>query len=410
VPRSLIHDWNGERAALTERRIELNDETLRDGLQSPSVTDPPPDTKLRLLHLMADLGIAAVTVGFPAAGPRMLAQARLLAREIARARLPLAANASARTVEADIAPIATLAQETGVPLEAAVFIGASAIRRESQAWTLTDMLRLSEDAVRFAVREGLSVMFVLEDASRTDPETLRALYGHAIGCGARRLCLADTTGHATPAGVERLARFVRDEVIAPSGERVRLDWHGHRDRGLAVANCLAAIAAGADRVHGTALGAGERAGNAEMELLLANFHLMGIPHGDLTRLPEYCRLVSQALGLTIPTNQPVVGSDAFRTASGIHAAAILRAEERGDTELAELTYSSLPASVFGLAQQFALSPMSGHASVRHWLREHGHAPTDEPLVEALLAAAKQADRALSDGEAERVVRAAAVSR
>ena len=410
MPRSLIHDWNGERAALTERRIELNDETLRDGLQSPSVTDPPPDTKLRLLHLMADLGIAAVTVGFPAAGPRMLAQARLLAREIARARLPLAANASARTVEADIAPIATLAQETGVPLEAAVFIGASAIRRESQAWTLTDMLRLSEDAVRFAVREGLSVMFVLEDASRTDPETLRALYGHAIGCGARRLCLADTTGHATPAGVERLARFVRDEVIAPSGERVRLDWHGHRDRGLAVANCLAAIAAGADRVHGTALGAGERAGNAEMELLLANFHLMGIPHGDLTRLAEYCRLVSQALGLTIPTNQPVVGSDAFRTASGIHAAAILRAEERGDTELAELTYSSLPASVFGLAQQFALSPMSGHASVRHWLREHGHDPTDEPLVEALLAAAKQADRALSDGEAERVVRAAAVSR
>ena len=410
MPRSLIHDWNGERAAPTERRIELNDETLRDGLQSPSVTDPPPETKLRLLHLMADLGIAAVTVGFPAAGPRMLAQARLLAQEIARARLPLAANASARTVEADIAPIATLAQETGVPLEAAVFIGASAIRRESQAWTLTDMLRLSEDAVRFAVREGLSVMFVLEDASRTDPETLRALYGHAIGCGARRLCLADTTGHATPAGVERLARFVRDEVIAPSGERVRLDWHGHRDRGLAVANCLAAIAAGADRVHGTALGAGERAGNAEMELLLANFHLMGIPHGDLTRLAEYCRLVSQALGLTIPTNQPVVGSDAFRTASGIHAAAILRAEERGDTELAELTYSSLPASVFGLAQQFALSPMSGHASVRHWLREHGHDPTDEPLVEALLAAAKQADRALSDGEAERVVRAAAVSR
>jgi 2-isopropylmalate synthase len=410
VPRSLIHDWNGERAALTERRIELNDETLRDGLQSPSVTDPPPETKLRLLHLMADLGIAAVTVGFPAAGPRMLAQARLLTQEIARARLPLAANASARTVKADIAPIATLAQETGVPLEAAVFIGASAIRRESQDWTLTDMLRLSEDAVRFAVREGLSVMFVLEDASRTDPETLRALYGHAIRCGARRLCLADTTGHATPAGVERLARFVRDEVIAPSGERVPLDWHGHRDRGLAVANCLAAIAAGADRVHGTALGAGERAGNAEMELLLANFHLMGIPHGELTRLPEYCRVVSQALGLTIPTNQPVVGSDAFRTASGIHAAAILRAEEQGDTELAELTYSSLGASVFGLAQRFALSPMSGHASVRHWLREHGHDPTDEPLVEALLAAAKQADRALSDGDAERVVRAAAVSR
>jgi isopropylmalate/homocitrate/citramalate synthase len=409
VPRSLIYDWNGERA-LADRRVQLNDETLRDGLQSPSVTDPSPEIKLRLLHLMADLGIGAVTVGFPAAGPRMLAQTRLLTEEIARARLPLAANAPARTVEADVAPIAALAHETGVALEAAIFIGASAIRRESQGWTLDDMLRLSERAVRFAEGEGLPVMFVLEDASRTDPDTLRALYTHAIGWGARRLCLADTTGHATPSGVERLVRLVREEITAPSGERVALDWHGHRDRGLAVANCLAAVGAGADRIHGTALGCGERTGNAEMELLLANLHVMGFPLGDLTRLPEYCRLASQGLGLRISPNHPIVGHDAFRTASGIHAAAILRAEERGNTELAELTYSSLQASVFGLTSQFALSPMSGHAGVRHWLRAHGHDPADDTLVEAVLAAAKQADSALSDREAELVVRQVVAAR
>lgn len=410
MPRSLIHDWNGERAPRLARRVELNDETLRDGLQSASVTDPPPEAKLRLLHLMADLGIAAVTVGFPAAGPRMLDQTRLLAKALVRERLPLAANAAARALEGDVAPIASVAQETGLEIEAAIFIGASAVRRESHGWTLAEMLDLSERAVRFAFRENLSVMFVLEDASRTDPDTLRTLYDHAIEWGVRRVCLADTTGHATPAGVEHLVRFVRDEAIVPSGQAVALDWHGHRDRGLAVANCLAAIAAGADRVHGTALGCGERAGNAEMELLLANFHLAGLPHGDLTRLPEYCRLVSQALCLRVPANHPVVGYDAFRTASGIHGAAILQAHARGDRELAELTYSSLPASVFGLEQQFALSPMSGHAIVRHWLVQHGHDPADEALVESLLAAAKQADRVLADEDAERVVRSVGVPR
>jgi 2-isopropylmalate synthase len=409
VPRSLIHDWNREQG-LAGRPVQLNDETLRDGLQSPSVTDPSPEIKLRLLHLMADLGIAAVTVGFPAAGPRMRAQTRLLAEEIGRARLPLAANAPARTVEADVAPIVELAQETGVALEAAIFIGASAIRRESQDWSLDQMLRMSEAAVSFALREGLAVMFVLEDASRTDPDTLRALYTDAIDWGARRLCLADTTGYATPAGVERLVRFVREEIIAPSGESVALDWHGHRDRGLAVANCLAAIGAGADRIHGTALGCGERTGNAEMELLLANLYMMGVPLRDLTRLPEYCRLASRGFGVALPPNHPVVGHDAFRTASGIHAAAILRAEEKGDTELAELTYSSLQPSVFGLTPQFALSPMSGHAGVRHWLRAHGHDPADETLVEALLAAAKQSDRALGDRDAELVVRQVAAAR
>jgi 2-isopropylmalate synthase len=212
VPRSLIHDWNGGRASGLARRIELNDETLRDGLQSPSVTDPPPEAKLRLLQLMADLGIAAVTIGFPAAGPRMLEQTRLLAGTLARERLPLAANAAARAREADVAPIASVAQEAGLPIEAAIFIGASAIRRESQGWTLTEMLDLSERAVRFAFRENLPVMFVLEDASRTDPDTLRTLYGQAIRWGVRRLCLADTTGHATPPGVERLVRFVRGQL------------------------------------------------------------------------------------------------------------------------------------------------------------------------------------------------------
>jgi 2-isopropylmalate synthase len=421
VSGGLIHDWNREQAP---PRVELNDETLRDGLQSPSVTEPSAEQKLQLLHLMAGLGVSAVTVGYPAAGPRMQAQCRLLAGEIARARLPLSPNASARTTESDVAAIARLAQEIGVPIEAGIFIGASRIRRETQGWSVDDILRMAERAIGLAVREGLPVMFVLEDASRTDPETLRVVYGEAIRLGARRLCLADTTGYATPAGTERLVRFVKDEIVTPGGdsprrtrrdtedclserETVALDWHGHRDRGLAVANCLAAINAGADRIHATALGAGERAGNAEMELVLANLYLMGLHCGDLTRLGDYCRFASQALGPQILPNHPVVGSDAFRTASGTHVAAILKARERGEAELADLAYSSLPAAVFGLEQRFALSAMSGHAGVRHWLAEHGHDPHDETLVETVLKAAKESPRALDDAEAERVVAGAA---
>ncbi len=419
MPRSLIHDWNNERPVA----VELNDETLRDGLQSPSVTEPSAEQKLQLLHLMAGLGVSAVTVGYPAAGPRMQAQCRLLAGEIARGRLPLSPNASARTTESDVSAVANVAHDIGMPIEAGIFIGASRIRRETQGWSVDDILRMTEGAIGLAVREGLPVMFVLEDASRTDPETLRAVHAEAIRQGARRLCLADTTGYATPAGTERLVRFVREEIIGPrivgdvtcaasgagvAAETVALDWHGHRDRGLAVANCLAAITAGADRIHATALGAGERAGNAEMELVLANLYLMGIHRGDLTRLGDYCRLASQALGLRIPANHPVVGSDAFRTASGTHVAAILKARERGEAELADLAYSSMPAAVFGLTQRFALSAMSGHAGVRHWLAEHGHDAGDEALAETLLRAAKESPRALTDAEAERVVARAGI--
>jgi 2-isopropylmalate synthase len=398
----LVFDWNGERGS-PHPGVELNDETLRDGLQSPSVVEPSDELKRRLLHLMADVGIGAATIGFPAAGPRMLAQCRLLALEVASARLPLSVNCPARTVEADLEPIAELAQLTGLPVEAATFIGTSAVRQAAEGWSLGRMLEAVERAVTFGVREGLPVMFVAEDASRARPDTLAALCLAAIRAGARRICLADTTGHATPAGASRLVGFVRDRVIGTSRDAVKLDWHGHRDRGLALANCLAAIGAGADRVHGTALGIGERAGNAEMELLLANLHLLGVRRGNPQRLLEYCRTAAAGLGIEVPAHQPVVGADAFRTGTGIHAAAILKAQAAGEAALAALLYSSLPGSAFGLAQQIAVSPMSGHANVRNWLADHGHDPDDAVLIDALLAAAKRSDHTLSDLECANVV-------
>ncbi|HEY2824541.1 MAG TPA: LeuA family protein [Gemmatimonadales bacterium] len=399
----LIHDWNTGGFDWHKARVDLNDETLRDGLQSPSAIDPPLDVKIRFLHLMVDLGIASADIGLPGAGPRVQESVRALAKEIAGQKLKLFPNCAARTVIADIEPVVRISHEVGLAIEVATFIGSSPIRQYAEDWTLDKMRAVSEDAVSFAVKEGLPVMFVTEDTTRARPETLKALYGTAISAGARRLCLADTVGHATPDGVRRLVRFVKDEIVKPSGEVVKVDWHGHRDRGMGVINCLAAIEAGADRVHGTALGVGERVGNAEMDLLIVNLALLGTHPGNLSRLREYCELAARTIGVPLPPNYPVMGSDAFRTATGVHAAAIVKARKKGDEWLADRIYSSVPAGQFGLRQRIEIGPVSGLSNVKCWLDEHGYDGQDQLLSDKLFTAAKAADRVLTDDECHRLV-------
>jgi 2-isopropylmalate synthase len=393
----LIHDWNrveGTFDYATRRGVQLNDETLRDGLQSPSVTDPSIDDKVRLLHLMAELGIAAVAIGLPGAGPRAVRDVEALAREIADNRLSIEPNCAARTVRADVQPIVDVSQRVGIAIEAATFIGSSPIRQYAEDWTLGRMLRATEDAVSFAVGEGLPVMYVTEDTTRAAPDVVKALYTTAIECGARRICVCDTVGHATPDGVRRLIRFVKREVVEPSGEAVKVDWHGHRDRGLAVANCLAAIEEGADRIHGTALGIGERCGNAEMDLLLVNLKLLGLHDRELSKLADYVRLAAEACRVPIAYNWPVFGEDAFRTGTGVHAAAIVKAEAKGDAWLADRVYSGVPAGWFGLSQRIEISPMSGISNVRYWLRAHGFGD-DEALAGYVFECAKTCDHTYS---------------
>jgi 2-isopropylmalate synthase len=396
--RALIYDWNRAEPAFdwSQARVELDDETLRDGLQSPSARDPSLDVKRRLLHVMADLGIAAADIGLPGAGPRAVEQARALAREIRDQKIAIAPNCAARTVIADIEPIVRIADELGVRIEVATFIGSSPIRQYAEDWTLEQMLKSTEQAVSYAVGHGLPVMYVTEDTTRARPETLQALYGAAIDCGATRICLADTVGHATPDGVRALVRFARGSIIR--GRAVALDWHGHRDRGMGLINCLAAIEAGADRIHATALGVGERVGNAEMDLLLVNLNLLGAHRRDLSRLPEYCRLVSEAVGLPIPANYPVLGADAFRTGTGVHAAAIIKAKRKGDDWLANRVYSSVPAEELGLTQKIEISSLSGLSNVKHWLATHGYDPDDAAACKVLLDAAKGTDHLLSEEE------------
>ena len=395
----LVYDWNraGEPVLKPARgRVELNDETLRDGLQSPSVRTPSIEQKLAILHEMVALGIDALDLGLPGAGPHVVKDVLALAKEIADRRLPIAPNCAARTVEADIRPIVDISQQAGIAIEAACFIGSSPIRQYAEGWTLDRMLELSEKAISFAVKQGLPCMFVTEDTTRANPEDLRRLYTAAVEAGARRVCIADTVGHATPDGAAALTRFIR-EVVDATGEDVKVDWHGHRDRGLGEINALASASAGADRLHATALGVGERVGNAPMDLLLVNFVLLGWREYDLRRLPEYCRLVAESTGVPFPDNWPVVGLDAFRTGTGVHAAAILKARAKGDDWLADRIYSGVPASLVGRRQLVEIGPMSGESNVVFWLQAHGVEPRPE-LVAAIFQRAKAASTVLGEPE------------
>jgi isopropylmalate/homocitrate/citramalate synthase len=380
--------------------VLLNDETLRDGLQSPSVRDPLIQDKIAILHLMESLGINSLNLGLPGAGPRAVEHVTALAREIVDNKLRIRANCAARTHENDIRPIAEITQKTGLRIEAATFIGSSPIRRFTEGWTDDFLLQTTEKAVSYAVSLGLDPMYVTEDTTRCDPEMVKKLYSTAIRCGARAIVICDTAGHATPMGAFALVRFVLDQVVKPSGEKIRVDWHGHCDRGLGVPNAMAALVAGADCVHASALGVGERVGNTQMDLMLVNLKLMGIPPWaaqDLTRLKDYCVAVARATGIPIPANYPVVGDDAFRTTTGVHAAAIVKAYKKNDVELANSVYSGVPSHVFGLEQVIDIGPMSGKSNVHFWLERRG-IPASEEIVDRIYARAKQSDHTLTDAE------------
>lgn len=402
---SLIYDWNtAAEEAVREggRKIEFDDETLRDGLQSPSVTDPSLDEKVRILHFMDVVGVDSADIGLPGAGPHVQRSVERLAREIVDQKLKIAANCAARTHENDIRPIAEISQRVGIPIEACTFIGSSPIRQFAEEWTIDWIIEQSTKAIRFAVGEGLPVMYVTEDTTRARPEDVERLYTAAIEAGAMRVCVCDTVGHATPWGVRNLIHFVR-RVVDGVNPDVKVDWHGHSDRGLGVINSVAALEAGANRVHGCAMGIGERVGNTPIDLLMVNLKLMGWIENDLTSLPDYVRFVSNATKVTLPDGYPVIGRDAFRTGTGVHAAAIIKAQKKGNEWLADRVYSGVPAGMFGLQQIIEVGPMSGLSNVIYWLASHDY-PQEEPLVKEIFQRAKSTSRILTDEELHSIAR------
>jgi 2-isopropylmalate synthase len=379
------------------RRVELHDETLRDGLQSAAVSQPRVDDKVRLLYLIGELGIDSACLGMPVTSDRAALEVTRLADELASSRLPLRASCAARTVQADIAAIAAVTQRTGLPIRVMAFIGISQVRRRAEDWSWSAILARVAAAVRFARQEGLRVCLVTEDTTRTPLDAAADVYAAALDVGADRICVCDTVGHAVPAAAAAAVSGLAHRLAARGFPAVGIDWHGHNDRGLALASSLAAADAGADRLHGTALGMGERAGNTPMEQLLANLNEECLRSDDLRAMPEYCATAGRACGVHIPPHQPLVGNNAYSTVAGVHAAAIRKAEHRGMADVAEHVYAAIPASRVGRRQSILISPVSGRANVLHWLAAYGIEP-DDGLVAAILRAAADVGRVLTDAD------------
>lgn len=400
----LIYDWNraGHDAMLARTKpIAFDDETLRDGLQSPSAVNPTIEQKIELLRFMEKLGIDRVDLGLPGAGPQHREHIEALLGVIVREKMKIKPGCAVRTVVADIEPIDALQQKFGIAIQASTFLGCSPIRQYTEGWTLEKLLETLDTAVKWARAHKIPVMFVTEDTTRSKPADIKAMYQRAIELGAYSICVCDTCGHVTPHGVHQLLGFVINDVVKPTGKQVLVNWHGHSDRGLGLMNALAAVEAGADVVHGTALGLGERVGNTQIDQLLVNLKLMGLIHNDLSSLAEYVRKAHEYTGVPLPENYPVFGADAFDTGTGVHAAAVIKAKKKGDDWLADRVYSGVPAGDFGLEQRIRVGHMSGKSNVVFWLESHGYEATDE-RVNRILEAAKASKALLSDGELKRL--------
>jgi 2-isopropylmalate synthase len=408
----LIYDWNTierRQPVVLKGRFELHDETMRDGLQNPSVTDPGIEDKLEILHLLDDVGVDTCDVGLPGAGKRAYDDVLRLCREIVDTKMHIRPTCAGRTLVQDIAPMAEISQKVGRPIEVMTFIGSSPIRQLAESWSVELIKQRSVEAIAFGVKEGLPVNYVTEDTTRSDPKVLYELFAAAIDAGASRLTLCDTCGHVTPDGVKNLVKWTRSVLKALGADHVGIDWHGHNDRGLGVVNSIWAVEHGADRIHGAILGVGERVGNASLDQILVNLKLIGeLGDRDVTQLGKLCDKVSQALGMPIPINYPVMGKDAFRTGTGVHASAIIKALEKGDVELADRVYSGVPAGMFGREQSIEIGPMSGASNVSFWLKHHGFVVKPE-TVQAILAEAKKSNRTLTDVEVRRVIETSAAA-
>lgn len=399
-----IFDWNevNRKGRLLPSGFSLFDETLRDGLQNPSVEDPPIEDKLKILHLMEDLGIHEADIGLPGSSKRAFEDVLRMCKEVVDCKMKIKIACAGRTVVGDITPMIEVSQKAGLPIEVYAFIGSSPIRQYAEEWDVALIAKRSTEAIDVAVKAGLPVAYVTEDTTRSKPDVLTTLFRAAIDHGATRLCLSDTVGHATPDGVRNLIQFTKSVIAGTGAKDVGIDWHGHNDRGFALENAIWALEFGADRVHATGLGIGERVGNAQMELLLLNLKLLGQIDQDLTKLLEYCHAVAKAVKWQVPINYPLIGRDAFRTATGVHAAAIIKAMAKGDAWLADRIYSGVPAGMFGRQQEICIGFMSGASNVNFWLRQRGIEPT-EAMVAEILKQAKTSSHIMQEEEVMAVV-------
>lgn len=409
----LIYDWNlhSEPSSSPFHSVTVLDSTLRDGLQSPSVLDPSLPVKRHILRQLHTVGVEHIDLGFPFSNPRNDAHVRSLVETIRDEHLSIKPSCIARTLPKDIDAVLSIAKDTGVEVEVLTYVGTSPVRLLVEKWDEEMLEKRTRAAVKKVKNAAMPCLFATEDTIRSKPETIRRLFMAALEEGADRLCLCDTVGHATAEGVNSLVRFTQDIIkehkttLEQNGEptkKIYIDWHGHSDRGLGLSNALAAVSAGVDRVHACVLGIGERVGNTSLDLLLVNLRLHGALHRDLHRLTNLVQTVAEACDVNIQASYPVFGRDAFRTATGVHAAAVVKALESGDAQLADIVYSGVPAKWFGREQEVEVGHMGGDSNIRFWLKSRGLG-VDEELVRHIKEKCKTELRVLTNEEVHRLV-------
>jgi 2-isopropylmalate synthase len=390
----LIYDWNPPPSG-TPKPIQICDETLRDGLQGGVRRTPILPEKLALLAYSDALGLAEAVVGFPAQ-EISYQDALSICQGAQQQSLKLSLGLLGRMVDTDVQAIHRIQQASGHPVVAWLFVGCSPIRRYVETRNIDELEQLTRSGIRLAKQLGLPVNYGTEDTARAEPEVVERLFRAAIEEGAETVTICDTVGHLTPPGTQRLVAHFR-QFLDQQNLKARLDFHGHNDRGLGVANALAAVAAGIDRIHCTALGVGERSGNTPLDQFLVNLKMQGQWPKDLTPLSHYCQAVARICQMPVPENYPILGTNAFLTQAGVHASTILKAEMRGETDIAALVYSGVNPNLVGLDYGIQVGPHSGLSNVKFLLYRQGIEST-EAMLDQILAKARAENRVLSTAE------------
>jgi len=391
-----LYDWSANNGL---KKCYILDDTLRDGLQSVNLVSPNIDEKILLINYMINAGIDVITLSYPAMSKITEQESLIMLKHFTSVRAKVLPDFAARTLIKDIQPIVNLQEKTGIKVQAHLFIGCSALRQHIEKWNIEFIRDRIRESLYFAQQQNLQAVLVIEDGTRTDPTMLSEIVETAILYGAKGICIADTTGYADCAATKKIIEFTKHIV---NNNEIHLEWHGHNDRGLALANALTAIAEGIEVIHATSLGLGERTGNVPFEVLMANLFLYGCLDIDMKSVYEYAKATRKFTKALIAPNHPVVGDNVFTTATGTHAAAMYKAAQT-DCGLVDYVYSSIPAHVLGRKQQFEIGRMSGIASIVGKLIEMG-LPQNHTIINEILEKAKKSNAILTQNELDTIIK------
>ncbi len=360
-----LYTWN-PKSSTNLNSVRIEDDSLRDGLQGAFVRKPAIAEKKELLNLSSAVGTQVVMLGFPASSQMEFESCQQLLEHIVLEALPITPRLLARASIQDLEPIVALNRQSPIEVWADFFIGSSPLRRYIENWDSDRMIQMIQTSGHFLREQGTRFGISIEDATRTPPDELRQIIETALSVGAEILTLCDTVGEATPTGTTRLVNFVRT-LVANSEQNAEIWWHGHNDRGLSLANAIAAAEASADGISGTFLGLGERTGNTPLEQFILYLHSHGSQQFKLSQLVPYCKRLAKLTSTNIPIHAPLIGKQAFATCTGTHAAAIIKARALG-SQFEDLVFSSVPANLLGQRQTLLVGPTSGRANAQFALQ------------------------------------------